>query len=567
MATCLAALAQVNPIVGDLRHNADIIRTRTAEAAQAGAGLVVFPELAISGYPPEDLVLKKHFVSDCMKQIHLLAGQLPPELTVIVGTPWMQTAGEAVHNAAAIISNGRVAGVYFKIALPNYGVFDEKRVFSPGERPLLVEIEGTGRIGMHICEDSWLPDSPANSLLAAAQPDLVINLSGSPYHRGKFLKRQQIIGRTAARLGCPIFYVNIVGGQDELVFDGASFAVAPDLSITARARQFREEILYLPLPQPRTTGAPRAPGVDTVTARVRFIEQQSLPEVRMAPLLEEMEEIYEALKLGVRDYTNKNGFEKVVIALSGGIDSSLVATIACDALGRDRVVGITMPSAVTSEDTLKDARLLAQRLGIPLYEVPIGQLFDEYIGLLKPIWPDRPPDVTEENIQARIRGNIIMALSNKFGWLVLSTGNKSELATGYCTLYGDMVGGFAVIKDVPKTLVYKLARWRNRRGEVIPESVIKRPPSAELRPGQKDADTLPPYELLDAVLELYVEKDATADEIIRQGYEPEVVRRIIDMVDRNEYKRRQAPPGVKITPKAFGRDRRMPITNRYRTSQ
>ena len=567
MATCLAALAQVNPVVGDLQHNAAVIRTRAAEAARAGAGLVIFPELAISGYPPEDLVLKKHFVSDCMQRVHLLAKQLPPELTVIVGTPWAKSAGEPVYNAAAVISRGRVAGVYFKIALPNYGVFDEKRVFSAGERPLLVEIEGATRVGVHICEDSWLPDSPAISLLAAAQPDAVMNLSGSPYHRGKFLERQRIIGRTAAKLGCPIFYVNIVGGQDELVFDGASFAVAPDFSIMARARQFREEMLYLPLPEPRKPVAPPAPGVDRVAVRVGSTGCRSLPEVRTAPLLEDLEEIYEALKLGVSDYTDKNGFEKVIVALSGGIDSSLVASIACDALGRGRVVGITMPSAVTSSETLKDAHLLSQRLGIPLYEIPIGPLFEAYVGLLKPRWPDRTPDKTEENLQARIRGNIIMALSNKFGWLVLSTGNKSELATGYCTLYGDMVGGFAVIKDVPKMLVYDLARWRNRHGEVIPETVIKRPPSAELRPGQKDTESLPPYELLDAVLELYVEKDARAEEIILQGYEPEMVKRIIDMVDRNEYKRRQAPPGVKITPKAFGRDRRMPITNRYRTTE
>jgi len=558
----IAALLQINATVGDLAGNTERIFQHAAQAADAGAQLIVFPELALSGYPPEDLVLKKHFLRACEQRLEELADQLPRDALVLVGCP--REVGGHPANTAVAFTGGRIAGCYRKMALPNYGVFDEKRVFRAGEQPVMVQLNGM-RIGIHICEDSWNADAPAAAMLAAAKPDALVNLSASPYHRGKQNLREEILSRMAARVQVPLLYCNLVGGQDELVFDGASLVLDPLRGLVSRARQFAEDALFFSIP-------PRGTEVEHRDTR-RHIEWiiadvpagDDLPvEPRIEPVLDDLAEVYAALKLGVRDYVEKNGFSKVVVALSGGIDSALVAAIAVDALGKDRVAGVTMPSQYSSTGTISDAGQLAANLGIEFHSVPIRDLFDKYQVEIEPLWKGRPQDITEENLQARIRANIIMALSNKFGWLVLTTGNKSELATGYCTLYGDMVGGFAVIKDVPKTLVFELARWRNAHGTlVIPPSTIDRPPSAELRPDQKDSDTLPPYDVLDAILERYIEQDLGLDEIVAQGFDIETVRKVLRMADRSEYKRRQGAPGIKITPKAFGRDRRMPITNRY----
>ncbi len=554
-------LAQINAKVGDLSGNADKVLAFAQKAADAGAGLVVFPEMTISGYPPEDLVLKEHFVRDCENTLQKLAPRLPAACLIVVGAP--RRSPDGISNTATVLYQGREAACYRKMALPNYGVFDEKRLFVPGRKPIVLDLPHA-RIGIHICEDSWIPDSPWISSLAAARPTLLINLSASPYHRGKLLQRRETVRRVAEMLGCPIFYCNLVGGQDELVFDGASFGISPTGEILAQAGQFREDILSVSLPVHAPAGSvPRECEQIVFDAPVPLTELPSKSE--QGALLDDLGEVYEALKLGTRDYVEKNGFKRVIIALSGGIDSALVATLAVDALGADRVTGITLPSQFNSSATIRDAQQLADRLGIEFHKLAIQDLFEAYMRELKKLWPGARPDITEENLQARIRGNIVMALSNKFGWLVLTTGNKSEMATGYCTLYGDMAGGFAVIKDVPKTLVFELAKWRNRQGApVIPESIITRPPSAELRPNQKDTDSLPPYDVLDGILELYVEKDLEEDAIVAHGFDKDVVSRVIRMVDLSEYKRRQGPPGIKITPRAFGRDRRMPITNHYR---
>ncbi|HOW97511.1 MAG TPA: NAD+ synthase, partial [Kiritimatiellia bacterium] len=535
------------------------------EAAAGGASLVVFPELSLSGYPPEDLVLKRHFLEDCEAQIRRLAGELPPETVVIAGCP--RAAGEKAANTAVVFHGGREAACYRKMVLPNYGVFDEKRVFEAGDRAFFLDLDGL-RIGVHICEDSWDLDEAAARLLRDQGLDALVNLSASPYHRGKLALRENVLREAARQLGCPVLYANLVGGQDELVFDGASLALSRDGVLLARARQFEEDVLLVTVAgEVGRRGPPPAPSqVFSLGIRSSVAPRQaSTSAARVEPALEDPAEVYAALKLGLRDYVDKNGFGKVVVALSGGIDSALVATLASDALGPDRVKGVTMPSQYSSAETLGDAGLLARNLGIELFTLPIRRLYETYVEELAPAFGARPPDVTEENLQARIRGNLVMALSNKFGWLVLTTGNKSELATGYCTLYGDMVGGFAVIKDVPKTLVFELARWRNRPpGKApIPPSTIGRAPSAELRPNQKDADSLPPYDLLDAILERYVELDESVPAIVAAGFEPATARRVARLVDRSEYKRRQGAPGIKITPKAFGRDRRMPITNLY----
>jgi NAD+ synthase (glutamine-hydrolysing) len=545
------ALVQCDVTVGALHANGPKIARLAAEARQAGARVIAFPELVLSGYPPEDLVLKRHFVEDCIRELDRLAEDLPADALTVVGTPWSGggpplAGGGPVYNAAAIFMGGRLKGVYRKMLLPNYGVFDEKRVFAAGTEPGVVDFEGV-RIGVHICEDSWFPEeAPCVSLRGSV--DAVVNISASPYHRGKVALRQQVVTRAAAAVGCPVAYCNLVGGQDELVFDGTSLAVDGDGALLARGEAFAEEIVYVDLPIPGKSGA----------------DFSKVRKSRVAPLPEGPAELYGALKRGLRDYVDKNGFQRVVIGLSGGIDSAFVATLAVDALGRERVVGVTMPSRFTSAETLGDAGELARNLGIELHAVSIKALHDLYLQELAPLWPGREPDATEENLQARIRGNIVMALSNKFGWLVLTTGNKSEMATGYCTLYGDMAGGFAVIKDVPKTVVFELSRWRNAQGSApIPQSTIDRPPTAELRANQKDTDSLPPYEVLDGILERYVERDLSVEQIVGDGFDAATVKRVIRMVDRNEYKRRQGAPGIKITPKAFGRDRRLPITNLY----
>ena len=533
------ALIQFNPTVGDLEQNAARMIDDAQSAAKAGSQLIVFPELALCGYPPEDLVLRPQFIQDCDKQLKRLADKLPKEVYTVVGAPL--TDGTGRYNAAIVFHDGKIAGIYRKMLLPNYGVFDEKRVFDAGHEACTFDAFGK-KVGIHICEDSWVTDGEACRALAAQKPELVINLSASPYHRGKRLEREEVFAAAARKLNAPLLFCNQVGGQDELVFDGGSAAFDAQGNVTARAPLFEE----CTLTSDRQTGV-----------SVLHVEQALLP-------VHPVEEVYEALKLGLRDYVNKNGFKKTVVAVSGGIDSALVLTLAVDALGKDRVAAVTMPSQYSSNETLSDAGEIAKNLGVEFHTIPIFPIFGKFTGALAEVWHSAKPDLTEENLQARIRGTLIMALSNKFGWLVLTTGNKSEFATGYCTLYGDMAGGFAVIKDVPKTLVFDLCRWRNTKGIVIPPSTIERPPTAELRPDQKDSDSLPPYDVLDPILEAYVEKDMGVAEMLAAGFDEAAVRKAVRLVDLSEYKRRQGPPGIKITPKAFGRDRRMPITNRYR---
>ena len=561
------AMGQINPTVGALRANAEKVVRMTKDAFKQGAQVVIFPELVLSGYPPEDLILKAHFIDDCWLDLEWLAAQLPPDCLTIVGAPH-RVQGLA-HNAAVVFYGGRIAAIYHKMCLPNYGVFDEKRVFTAGRMPLILQA-GSVRIGLHICEDSWDTDSDAVQLLKDAKLDLLVNLSASPYHRGKRSMREAVLRKAAEFLQCTLAYCNMVGGQDELVFDGGSLVLNRDGSIQARARQFSEALLLATTDAPDITPS-MEPNPDP-SRRTVYLQPLSTRRVatellhKVEPLMSDLNEVYEALKIGLRDYVDKNGFTKTLVALSGGIDSALVATLAADALGPERVAGLTMPSTFTSEGTLSDAGKLARTLGIEFHTLPIKNLHEQLLEQLTPLWPERAADITEENLQARIRGVLVMALSNKFGWLVLTTGNKSELATGYCTLYGDMVGGFALIKDVPKTLVFELCKWRNQQpfGPVIPPSTIERAPSAELRPDQKDSDSLPEYPVLDAIIERYVEKDEGIEQIVAAGFDPALIQRVIRLVDLSEYKRRQGAPGVKITPKAFGRDRRMPITNAYR---
>ena len=572
MKDVIIALVQVDVAVGALDANAEKMARFAQQAVEEGASVIIFPELALSGYPPEDLVLKKHFIADCGKRLEKLAGRLPGNCAVVLGC--LTAANEKVFNSAVVVSGGRIVGCYRKMLLPNYGVFDEKRVFAPGTKPLMLQV-GAARIGVHICEDSWFPEDPASTELQPLRPDAVVNLSASPFHSGKIGLRENILRRTTVMLDTYMCYCNLVGGQDELVFDGASMVLSPEGLLVARARQFEEDILYVAVPIRSDRAVTDAK--ETVDRIVIHLDEDKtsegsakpLPEPRIEMLGDDLEQVYNALKTGLRDYVEKNKFAKTVVALSGGIDSALVAAVAVDALGAERVAGVTMPSRFSSVETRSDAGSLAENLGIEFRTLSIQSLHQAFLSELEPVWKGMKPDATEENIQARIRGMLIMALSNKYGWLVLTTGNKSELATGYCTLYGDMAGGLAVIKDVPKTLVFELARWRNRQGPrpVIPQSIIDRPPSAELRPDQKDSDSLPPYDLLDAILERYVEKDMGFDEIVADGFDGQVVRKVIRLVDLNEYKRRQGPPGVKITPKAFGRDRRMPITNLYRENR
>ncbi len=558
-----AAIVQMNPTVGALTDNADTVIALAREAADCGAALIIFPELALTGYPPEDLVLKRHFLEDCRTQLERMAGELPVDSVIVAGAPWLE--GNQTYNSAVVFNGGRIVTVYHKINLPNYGVFDEKRVFAPGNHPLVL-ISDSVRIGVHICEDAWYNETQTAIPLKQAGIDVLVNLSASPYHRGKRPLREEVVRNMVALTGAPLLYCNMVGGQDEIVFDGAGMALDADGKWIARGRTFEEDIVYAEIPVEEKPGRTLPPECRTATVSWRVPDPaRPFPPSVVAPCPDELEEVYEALKTGLRDYANKNGFDKTVIPLSGGLDSALVAVIAVDALGSNRVVGVTMPSHYTSPETLKDARCVAENLGIDFFSVPIRGIYDAFLAELTPAWEGREEDSTEENLQARIRGNLVMALSNKFGWLVLAAGNKSELATGYCTLYGDMVGGFAAIKDVLKTRVYELAEWRNARDAQppIPQSILDRPPSAELKPGQKDSDTLPPYALLDPIIERYVEHDEGVDHIIDAGHDPDTVKRVARMIDRNEYKRRQAPPGTRITGRAFGKDRRIPITNAY----
>jgi NAD+ synthase (glutamine-hydrolysing) len=570
------ALAQINPTVGDIAANAACIRKRTEEARAHGADIVAFPELAVCGYPPEDLLLKTAFAEANRCAIEQLAKETRG-ITSIVGFVDRDTD---LYNAAAVLNDGEIVAVYRKQRLPNYGVFDELRYFKPGRGETLLGF-GDAWVGISICEDIWFPGGPVGRL-ALAGADLVININASPYHRGKWQRRHQLLATRAVDYGIGIAYVNQLGGQDELVFDGDSMVYDASGELLAEAEPFREQMLYCDF---ETDQAFRARLHDPRRRQIRDRRHARVMRVALkdnAPVRERVEltpathvqhddtaEVYKALVLGTRDYIRKNGFSHVVLGLSGGIDSSLVATIAADALGADAVTGVALPSPYSSEGSLTDAAALAENLGIELLRIPISDVYQAALSAMQDAFKGAQPNVAEENLQARVRGMLLMALSNKFNWIVLTTGNKSEMATGFSTLYGDMAGGFAVLKDVPKTLVYELSRWRNARGKtsVIPQVVIDKPPSAELRHGQKDTDTLPPYDVLDPILERYIEDEWGYRELVAHGFDPETVRKVIRLVETSEYKRRQAPPGVKITPRAFGKDRRLPITSKFRDEE
>jgi NAD+ synthase (glutamine-hydrolysing) len=541
------ALAQINPTVGEIGQNARTIARMAGLAKEQSVDFLLFPELCLCGYPPEDLLHKSRFLEDNQAALHELLPEIRG-LTAVVG--FAQPDRKRCYNAAAVIHDGQIESIYHKGLLPNYGVFDEKRYFTPGQTPLLID-HGPTRIAITICEDLW----DLNWLDAfldgrKSRLDLIVNISASPFYAGRIQERQTALARCSRHFNCTIAYCNLVGGQDELVFDGRSMIVNAQGAVVTQAKEFEEDLCIVDIEH--TPAAPLV--IHPVSAPVFSAEPANL-----------VEEVWQALVLGTRDYVCKNGFSRVVIGLSGGIDSALVAAIAVEALGRENVIGITMPSRFNAAETRSDAQTLATRLGIEFHTVPIADILDTFSRTLGTLdgWTEQ--GLAYENLQARIRGTIVMSYSNQFGWLVLTTGNKSETAVGYSTLYGDTAGGFAVIKDVPKTLVYKLCAYYNERaGEhIIPESIIARPPSAELRPNQKDTDSLPDYDLLDAILKNYVELDHSARELIGAGFPEEQVRRVIKLVDKNEYKRRQSPPGIKITPRAFGRDRRMPITNRY----
>ncbi|HEU5438649.1 MAG TPA: NAD+ synthase [Ktedonobacterales bacterium] len=586
------ALAQVNVTVGDLAGNVACVLRDVQRAAEAGADLVAFPELALTGYPPEDLLLKPSFVADNLRALdHLtLATRDFPGLTVVVG---FVDRDADLYNAAAVLYEGQRVGVYHKRYLPNYSVFDEDRYFAAGAEAPIFTISGA-TTGINICEDIWYPTGPATEQ-AYAGAEVLVNISSSPYFLGKQEARERMLATRAADTAAYVVYVNLVGGQDELMFDGYSVVFDEQGELVTRAKGFEEDLLIVNLdvesvfrtrlhdPRRRKERLAQQPGPASIfvsgaavrppdgAAAVSTLDA-SVPSLghpgRIEPLPSRAEEAYRALVLGTRDYVRKNGFRDVVIALSGGIDSALTATIAVDALGPKHVWGISMPSRYSSAGSRDDARALAERLGIRFTTLPIEDEFAAYLAELEPIFAaggPRDSTLPEENLQARIRGNLIMALSNRFGSLVLTTGNKSEMSVGYATLYGDMAGGFAVLKDVYKTFVYELALWRNaqRGGPVIPESTLTKPPSAELKPGQQDTDSLPPYSVLDPILRAYVEEDRSFNQIVALGFEPALVRRVMGMVDRSEYKRRQAPPGIKITARAFGRDRRLPLTSAY----
>jgi NAD+ synthase (glutamine-hydrolysing) len=560
-------------VVGDLDWNLGRILSALDTAEREGCDLAVFPELAITGYPPEDLLLKPGFVADNQATLQKLAARTG-RCAAVVG---FVDSGRDLYNAAAVCADGMVKGVYRKRLLPNYGVFDEQRYFVPSPDAGRLFVVGGVRVGVVVCEDAWSPDGPVADQ-AAGGAELIVNLNASPYHAGRLAERERMLATRAADASCALVYVNLVGGQDELVFDGASLVLDHHGQVMARDRQFREGSMIVDvevkpvfrkrLLDPR--GRAFAPPLPEVFVSGEPVANSDVTTPPCAPPLGPSHEIYEALVLGTRDYIEKNGFTDVVVGLSGGVDSSLVATIAVDALGPAHVHGVAMPSRFSSPDSLADARELAANLGIDFRVIPIEPAHHAYLDMLGPSFAGLPEGLAEENVQARARGTTLMALSNKFGWMVLATGNKSEMAVGFSTLYGDLAGGFAVIKDVLKTTVYELCLDRNRRaadeGRVppIPAQVLTKPPSAELREGQRDDQSLPPYEQLDPVLEAYVEGDMTATDLVAAGFDAALVRRVVDLVDRSEYKRRQAPPGVRVTPKAFGRDRRLPLTNRYR---
>jgi NAD+ synthase (glutamine-hydrolysing) len=568
------ALSQLNATVGDLTGNEAAIRDGIARAKEAGAQLVAFPELAITGYPPEDLLLKEHFLRDARAAIERLAHDADG-IVALVGFP---ERADDVYNALAVLADGHVQGIYHKMRLPNYGVFDEVRYFQAGVEPAIIEVDGV-TVGLTICEDDWVPDGPiVDAALAGAE--VVVNLSASPYQAGKPAERETMLKQRARDNLTAFAFCAMVGGQDELVFDGTSAIFDHHGTVVARAPQFTEHLLIADVDAhaaraarlrdtrrrlARRVGHRPVAHLGSFTTSVGHTAEPA-PAGEVVDLLDADAEVYAALVLGTRDYVRKNGFEHVVFGLSGGVDSTLVATVAVDALGPEKVTAVIMPSPYSSSGTQGDARSLAENLGIECHELSIFEPMELYDRVLAPVFGDRAKDITEENLQARIRGNLLMAMSNKFGWLVLTTGNKSEMSVGYSTLYGDSAGGFAVIKDCPKLLVYRLVEVRARRDEhsPIPESIVTRAPSAELRPDQKDEDSLPPYEILDAILLGYVEEDLGREQLIARGLPEADVDRVLRLVDLAEYKRRQQPPGIKVTSKAFGRDRRVPITNRYR---
>ena len=592
MRTFRIAMAQINPTVGDLSGNARLIKAWIKEARKAKADVVAFPELAVTGYPPEDLLLKPRFIVDNQRVLDELARECAGIVAVVghvgqgataqeqSGSPSVVSADRhELYNAAAILAGRRCIATYCKWLLPNYGVFDEGRYFHPGHTLPLISLRGV-TFGVNICEDIWLPDGPTRAQ-AAAGAEVIINVNASPFHIGKSRFREQMLATRARENGVIVTYTNTVGGQDELIFDGNSVIVDQNGEIIARGKAFEEDLLVADLDveavargrltrgRKRGLSGKMAVAVERIVVKVPAeVSRRS----RIVPSLEaplgEYEEVYKALVLGVADYVRKNGFKKAVIGLSGGVDSAFTTVIAVDAVGADNVLGIFMPSPYTSRESGEDVAELTRRLGIECRTISITPAFESYLQSLSPAFHGKPADTTEENLQARIRGNILMAFSNKFGHLVLTTGNKSEMSVGYATLYGDMAGGFAVIKDVPKTMVYELARLRNQHGRVavIPKRILDRPPTAELKPNQKDEDSLPPYAVLDPILKAYVEEDRSIEEIVALGFERDTVVRVVALVDRSEYKRRQAPIGIKITHRALGKDRRMPITNGYRNS-
>jgi NAD+ synthase (glutamine-hydrolysing) len=567
------ALAQINTVVGDLDENRRLILERLAEAKAAGADVVLFPELAVTGYPAEDLLLRPGFIRAAERSLAEIA-RAARGIVALVGTPHFD---RDLHNACAVCAGGEVKAVYRKRFLPNYGVFDEHRYFAPGRDLFLLEF-GNVLIGPTVCEDIWQPGPPATDLaLAGAQ--LIANISASPFHVGKEREREQMLATRARDNVCYVAFVNAVGGQDELVFDGHSVVLDDEGQVLARAPGFEEALLVVDLDPDEVVGrrlrdvrrralesereeVPEVPVLHVGSPRDRAAERA---EALVAPLLDDLEQMRRALELGLRDYVEKNGFSEIVVGVSGGIDSALTAALAAEALGPERTHCVSMPSKFTSAETRRDARALAESLGSPFLELPIEPMVEASERVLAEPFAGREPDIAEENLQARLRGVLLMALSNKFGWLVVATGNKSELSVGYATLYGDMAGGFALLKDVYKTDVFRLAKHLNERAgrELIPETIIAREPSAELRADQRDEDSLPPYAALDRVLEAYVELDRSREDLTADGFDHDVVERALQMIDRAEYKRRQAPPGVKLRPKAFGRDRRVPITNRW----
>ena len=570
-------MAQINTTVGDFTGNGKKILEAIDRARSLSIDLITFPELAVCGYPPEDLLFKPQFIAENEKTLNKIA-DASKGITAIVGFVHEE---KGIYNAAAIVHDGKIAGIYHKIFLPNYGVFDEDRYFKTGKECPVYYIAGI-MVGVTICEDIWFDMGPA-TVQVQNGAEVIVNISASPYYAGRSKVREDMIAGRAKDYNAIFSYNNLIGGQDELVFDGSSLLIDEKGSLIAKGKQFEEDFIVADLDMESVSMARLDGSIKKEVpvrpekpewANIKKIPVSKVPFQTDKPPFTFVQseankipgEIYDALVLGTRDYVRKNGFEKVLIGLSGGIDSSIVAAIAVDALGNSNVTGVAMPSMYSSPGSISDAELLAKNLNIKLLTIPIEKVYHAYLDILSQPFEGVKPDITEENLQARIRGNILMAISNKFGWLVLTTGNKSEIATGYTTLYGDMAGGFAVIKDVPKTLVYELARYRNSKDniEAIPSSVLEKPPSAELRPDQKDSDSLPPYELLDPVLTAYVEEDKSVGQIIAEGIDEQVVKRAAKLVDLSEYKRRQAPPGVKITPRAFGKDRRLPITNRFK---